>query len=226
MQLLMSGLGALIMLAICGLIAFFIVAEERRGHGATAAPDESIGIPAIRSQLVDARPLSLEEVFPGAEVHPVPGAAAYGVGMIHIDTDCDIAATGTLARLLEENGCTQVVRADLTAPYGGYEVTAGVFNFTDERDATLIGDQVGRRLEAGDGSFVAMTTGRPGSDPAVQPLSQVGWRSRGHFLLYCVITRPDGQVVPDNDPDAQRIAADLVESYLGGTIIGKRALSP
>jgi len=214
------------MLAICGLTAFFIIAEERRDHGATAAPDESIGIRAIRSQLVDARPLSLEEVFPGAEVHPAAGAAAYGVGMTHIDTDCDTAATGTLARLLEENGCTQVVRAGLTSPYGGYEVTAGVFNFTDERDATLIGDQVGRRLETGDGSFAAMTTGRPGADPTAQPLSQVGWHSRGHFLLYCVITRPDGQMVPDNDPDAQRIAADLVDSYLGGTIIGRRALSP
>jgi hypothetical protein len=226
MQLLMSGLGGLIMFAVCGLTAFFIIAEERRGHGGTATQNKSIGVRTIRSQLVDARPLSLEEVFPGLEVRPVPGAAAYGVGMTHIDTDCDIAATGTLARLLEDNGCTQVVRADLTAPYGGYEVTTGVFNFADEWDATLIGDQVGRHLEAGDGSFAAMTAGRPGSDPAVQPLSQVGWRSHGHFLLYCVITRPDGQMVPDNDPDAQRIATDLVESYLSGTIIGQRALSP
>src|SRR4051794_11478469 len=34
MQLLMSALGTVIMLALCGLSGFFVVAAERRGHGA------------------------------------------------------------------------------------------------------------------------------------------------------------------------------------------------
>ena len=224
MQLLMTGLGALIMVAICGLSLFFIIADAQRGY--TTTNPKPIAVRDITSQLVDAEPLSLEEVFPDPEIKLVPGAAAYLIGMTHIDTDCDIATNGALGTLFKAHGCTQVVRASMTAPYGGYHVTAGVFNFAYQRDATLIGDLAGRHVEAGDGSFAAMSTGLPGVDPAIQPMSQVGWHNSGHFLVYCVIARPDGQVVRDDDPYAQRIAADLVESYLGGTVIGKRTLSP
>jgi hypothetical protein len=225
MQLLMTGLGALIMVAICGLSLFFIIADADRGYRTTTNP-KPVGVRDITSQRVDAEPLSLEEVFPDPEIKLVPGAAPYLIEMTHIDTDCDIATTGALGTLLKAHGCTQVVRASMTAPYGGYRVTAGVFNFGYQRDATLIGDLAGKHVEAGDGSFAAMATGLPGVDPAIQPMSQVGWHNSGHFLVYCVIARPDGQVVRDDDPYARRIAADLVESYLGGTVIGKRTLSP
>jgi hypothetical protein len=223
MQLLMSGLGALIMVGICGLSLFFIIADAQRGYRATPRP---VGARDISSQRVDAEPLSLEEVFPDPEIKLGPGAAPYLIGMTHIDTDCDIATTGTLGPLLKNRGCTQVVRASMAAPYGGYQVTAGIFNFAYQRDATLIGDQVSKHVEAGDGSFAAMATGLPGTDPTIQPMSQVGWQNSGHFLIYCVIARPDGQIVRDDDPYAQRITVDLVESYLGGTVIGKRALRP
>jgi len=218
MQLMMSGLGALIMVAICGLSAFFIIAEARRERGASAASKQPTGVSAIGSQLVDSRPLSLDEVFPGTEIRPRSGAAPYRIGMAHIDTDCDVATTGTLGGLLDDLGCTQVVRASLTAPYGGYQVTAGIFNLPDETDAVLIRDQIGRQVEAGDGNLAAMVAGRP--------LTQVGWRDRGHFLLYCVITRPDGQLIRDDDQYAQRITAELIGSYLDETVIGRRASSP
>jgi hypothetical protein len=230
MQLLMTGLGALIMVAICGLSLFFIIADAQRGYPTTNP--KPTGVRDITSQLVDAEPLSLEEVFPEPEIKLVPGAAPYLIGMTHIDTDCDIATTGALGSLLKAHGCTQVVRASMTAPYGGYQVTAGVFNFAYQRDATLIGDLAGKHVEAGDGSFAAMATGLPGTGTgtgtgtAIQPLSQVGWHTSGHFLVYCVIARPDGQVVRDDDQYARRIAGDLVESYLDGTVIGKRTLNP
>ncbi len=38
MQLMMSGLAAMIMTAIVGLSAFFIIADERRSHGSTTTP--------------------------------------------------------------------------------------------------------------------------------------------------------------------------------------------
>jgi hypothetical protein len=216
MQLMMSGLGALIMVAICGLSVFFIIAEERRDHGAAAAARQPIGVPG--SPPADTRPLSLEEVFPGPEIRVLPGTGPYLVGMTHIDTDCASATTGLLGGLLDDIGCTQVVRAYLTAPYGGYQVTAGAFNLADPADAVLASGEIGRHVEAGDGSFAAMAS--------VQPLAQVGWRDRGHFLLYCVITRPDGQLIRDDDPYARRIAGDLVETYLGETIIDKRGSNP
>jgi hypothetical protein len=34
---LISGLGAMIVISICGLSGFFVVADERRGHGAEVA---------------------------------------------------------------------------------------------------------------------------------------------------------------------------------------------
>jgi hypothetical protein len=224
MQLAMSGLAVLIMAALCGLSLFFIVADEVRGHDGDAVPPAASR--DLSSRLVDAEPLTLDEVFPGPEISPIAGRTPYRILMMHIDTDCDIAAVGTLGRLLDDNGCTQVVRAAMTAPYGGYQVTAGIFNLADEQQAVLVGDTIGGRLEAGDGSFAVLSTGPPGIDPADGPLAQAGWHNRGHFLVYCVITRPDGHLVRDDDPYAARITADLVESYLGGTVLGKRMSNP
>jgi hypothetical protein len=225
MQMLMSGLAAAIMLAIGCLSGFFIIADMRRGHDAEAAgstPETS----AVGNRAIDPTPLRLEEVFPGTEIRLVPGAAPYLIGMTHIDTDCDIATTGELGSVLRDHACSQVVRASMTAPYGGYQVTAGVFNLADEADAVLVGERAGRLVETGDGTFAAMSSGGPGADPVHQPLAQVGWHERGHYLIYCVIVRPDGQVVRDDDPYARRITVDLVQSYLGDQVIGKRSGRP
>jgi hypothetical protein len=225
MQLVMRGLGALIMAGIFGLSGFFIIADERHGHGAEAAPRQPVPVRDISSRRLDDRPLSIGEVFPAPEVQPVSGMS-YRIGMTHIDTDCPIATTGAVGSLLKVHGCSQVVRAGMTAPYGGYHVTAGVFNLADADGAAQVDDQVGRLVEAGGGSFAAMAGGLPGTDPTRQPLAQVAWHHRGHFLVYCVISRPDGQVVRDDDPYAGRITTDLVESYLGGTVVGARTLGP
>ena len=228
LQMLTSGLGALIVLGVCGLSGFFVVADERRGRGAEAgaAVRGPGGSQRISTRAVDARPLTLDEVFPQGEVRLVSGTAAYAVGMTHIDTDCPIAATGELRGVLDDHACSQVVRASMTAPYGGYRVTAGIFNLADEVGAAQVGEEVGQLVENGGGTFAAMASGGPGTDPSAQPFSQAGWRGRGHYLVYCVISRPDGRVVRDDDRYARRIVVDLVESYLGEQIIGKRTLGP
>ena len=223
LQTLMSGLGAAIIVSIVGLSAFFIIADERHRFGDSAAPP-AVSSAAIGSRELDAKPLSQGEVFPQQEIRLVSGAAPYRVTMTHIDTDCQIATTGELGALLGEHGCSQVVRAGLTAPFGGYQVTAGVFNLAEEVGATQVADEAGVLVENGRGSFAAM--GGLGSDPLAEPLAQVGWHHRGHFLLYCVIARPDGQLVADDDPYAERITADLIERYLDETIIGNRAGQP
>ena len=219
---LMSALGALIVCGVCGLSGFFVVADERHGRSAEAGT-RSTEADWIRSRRVDAQPLTLQEVFPDSLVRPVPGAAPYAVGVTHIDTDCEIAATGRLGTVLSDHACSQVVRASLTAPYGGYRVTAGVFNLAEAVDAAVVGEQARYLVESGGGTFAAMATGPPGTDPLAQPLAQVGWHEHGHYLVYCVISRPDGGVVSDEDANARRITADLVESYLGGAILGRRA---
>jgi hypothetical protein len=190
LQTLMRGLAALIVLAIVGLSAFFIIAEQRRGDGRESAATPG-SEPGIASRAVDAEPLTKREVFPEPAVRLAAGDTGYRVDLTHSDSVCRTATTGDLGALLDDYGCEHVVRARMLAPYGGYQVTAGVFG-----------------------------------DPLGEPLAQVGWHSRGHYLLYCVIARPDGQLVTDDDPYAARITTELVERYLGEQVIGKRTLGP
>ncbi|RZU51972.1 hypothetical protein EV385_3812 [Krasilnikovia cinnamomea] len=223
-RLVLGGLGALVLAGVCGLSAFLIAADVRRGHGAPAAARQQVPVRDLGSRRVDAAPLSLDEVFPAPEARA--GAVAYRVGMTHIDTDCGIAAVGLVGDLLDRYGCTQVVRAALTAPYGDYQVTAGIFNLPDEPSARWIADRARQFVAAGQGTFGAMAGGLPGTDPRVQPPALAGWDTRGHFLLYCVIVRPDGQPLRDDDPFARRITTDLLRSYLGDTVLGRRASLP
>jgi hypothetical protein len=224
MQLLMSALGAVIMLSTCGLGAFFIVADERRGHNAEAAE-----VPAaqqrvardISSRAVDAQPLSTAEAFPGTQIELAPGAA-YKIQTTHIDTDCHIATTGRLGALLDAYGCSQFVRATLAAPNGGYTVTAGIFNLADERGAATVRERIKPLVDSGAGTFAGMAAG-PGTEPVELPSAQVGWHVRGHYLVYCVIARPDGRIISDDDPQAGQIIFDIIESYLRDRVIGRRA---
>jgi hypothetical protein len=219
----MRGLGALIVLAIVGLSAFFIIAEQRRGDGReSAAPPGSE--PGIASRATDPEPLALQEVFPGPAVQLAAGDAGYRVVVTHSDTACRTATTGELGALLADYGCNQVVRARLTAPYGGYLVTAGVFNLADAGGAAQVSELTGTLVENGRGTFA--TLGGSAGDPLVEPLAQVVWHNRGHYLLYCAIARPDGQLVADDDPYAARITTEVVEQYLGEQVVGQRTLDP
>ena len=140
--------------------------------------------------------------------------------MTHIDGDCRSATTGALGQVLRDEGCNQVVRAALTAPYDGYEVTAGVVNLADASAAAEVDGRLRRLVETGDGSFTSL-----GVDPAMPTTTQVGWHALGHYLLYCVIIRTDGRLVTADDPYAARITAELVDSYLGESVLTRRQSS-
>ena len=223
LQSLLRGLAAVIVLAIVGLSAFFVIAEQRGGRGRESAAAAG-SVPGIASREIDSAPLTQHEVFPEPWVQPATGTERYYVIMSQSDSDCRIATIGQLGALLDDYGCDQVVRARLTAPYGGYEVTAGVFNLADETGVALVSELTGALVEAGRGSFGML--GGSGGDPLAEPLAQLGWHSRGHYLLYCVIARPDGQLVDDDDPYAARITAELVGQYLDERVVGQRTLDP
>ena len=210
----MSGLGVLIVLAVCGLSGFFVVADERRDRGAEAA--ERAGAERLAARTTDPAPLTLGEVFPGRWIQPDPGSGRYAVGTVHADAECGAATLGRLGEVLDGYGCSQVVRAAIVAPYGGYRVTAGVVNLPDAASAARSGEEVRRLVEAGEGSFATLGSIR-------RPLAQVGWREHGHYLVFCVISRPDAGVVRDDDRYAERITVDLVESYLIQQVLGRRA---
>jgi hypothetical protein len=225
MQLMMSALGAVIMLSICGLGAFFIVADERRGHNAEAAAVPRTPQRDISTRVADSRPLSTTEVFPATAIEIVPGAAPYEIQMTHVDTDCHVATTGRLGALLDEYGCNQFVRATMASPGDGYLVTAGIFNLVDEAGAKAAHEEIKPMVDSGTGSFAGMAAG-PGTAPVELPSAQVGWHVRGHYLIYCVIARPDGRIIADDDPYAQRIIFDMIESYLHDGVVGRRAALP
>ena len=212
-QLLSRTLGVLIVLGLIAMVGLSMVTGGRHGRPAPAAdPDPLV------SRVVDAVPLTVDEVFPDrASVRPA-GAPAYRIAVTHSDADCGSATTGTLGSVLAGQGCVQVVRAGLVAPYHGYRVTAGLFNLADANGAAAVDGMLRRMIETGDGGLASLP-----ADPDASPTAPVGWRVRGHYLLYCVITGSDGALVAGDDPDAQRITADLVDDYLGDTVLDRRA---
>ena len=217
----LSSLGALIVLSIVALTVFFVIAEESRGPVADASAAAVVAPESITSRQTDAAPLTRHEVFPAEDLTPGAGAAAYRVVSAQADDDCGVGVTGDLGPLLAENGCSQVVRARLTAPYGGYQVTAGIFNLADENAATRASERAGALVEAGTGTFASLAPAAAGSP--VTPLAQMNWHSQGHYLLYCAVARPDGALVADDDPYAARIATEILERHLADGVIAKRA---
>ena len=216
---LVRGLAALIVLGLVAMTALFVVSGQHPG-GADDSPS-AVESGLLTARAADPAPLTIQEVFPDqSAVHPVD-ARSYQITMTHSDTDCRTATTGEMGSLLSGRGCSQVVRAGLVAPYGGYQVTAGLFNLDDATGAADVDGRLRHLIETGDGNFATLPAGR--TDPDAPPTSQVGWRARGHYLLYCVITRPGGALVAGDDPYAEQITTDLVDSYLGTTILGRRA---
>jgi hypothetical protein len=216
-QWLAHGLAAVIVLGLVIMIGVLIINDNPPAASAPP-PARSLAEP-LSSRTDDPDPLTLHEVFPSPRTVEADGAS-YRVEYRHIDQDCGIAATGALGQVLRERGCNQVVRALLTTPYGGYQVTAGVVNLADATGAADVDSRVRRLVETTDGSFAAM-----GANPDAPNTAQVGWHALGHYVLYCVITRPDGQLVSADDPYAARITAELVDAYLGQSVLGRRASS-
>jgi hypothetical protein len=207
-QFLSRALAAMIVLGLTAMAGFFMVADERHGPEAIAA-----GRDPLASRAVDPVPLSVGEVFPDSVAARPAASPAYQISVTHSDTDCGRATTGTLGAVLAGYGCDQVVRAALAAPYSGFRVTAGLFNLADADGAAAVDDMVRRLVETGDGGFAALA-----DDPDASPTSPVGWRVRGHYLLYCVITGPGGTLVAGDDPYVERITSELVDGYLADAL--------
>jgi hypothetical protein len=208
-----KGLAALIILGVTGMIGFLILADARRGRSAEASVNPEVAGARLTSRAVDPAPLSLAEVFPAGRP-PAP----YRLARTNADARCRVATTGALGRVLEDHGCSQVVRASMTTPYGDYQVTVGLFNLADAAGAAEVDDQVRRLVETGDGSFASLG----GGDPATADGAQVGWHAAGHYLVYSVVSHPGGAVVAGDDQVAARITTELVDRYLTGSVLGSR----
>jgi hypothetical protein len=201
------GLAGLIVLGIVVMLGVLIVADDRRPPAqlASAEVDERIA-----TREVDPAPLSESEVFPG-------GVTAFGVTRTDLTADCTLAAGGALRTTLQRYGCSQAVRAALTVPYADYRITAGMLNLPDTTSAMAVGDQVRYLVETGDGSFTEMSGAPTG------PGTPVLWRTRGHFVMYCVITGPSGELVAPDAPQIDQLTHDILDTHLHDSVLVRRA---
>ena len=206
-HLLTRGLAGLIVLGIMVMMGVLIVADDRRAAARLASAEIDA---RIASRTVDPAPLSEAEVFPG-------GSAAFGVARSSLTDDCTLAASGALRTTLQRYGCAQAVRAALTVPYADYRITAGILNLPDTAGATAVGDQLRSLVETGDGGFADM------AGTATGPGTPVLWRTRGHYVLYCVITGPDGELVAADTPQVAQITRDLLDAHLHDRVLVRRA---
>jgi hypothetical protein len=227
-QWVIGGLGALVLLAVCGLGSYFIIADERQGRAGRESTDSTppTAVPRdISSRTVDPTPLTESEVFPAEQIVINPAEPAYQVLRTQAGTDCTTAATGEINTLLTELGCDQVVRGTLRSPSGNHLVTAGVFNLADATGAEWAHQKIKPLVDGGKGRFQGLAAGE-GTEAIALASAQVGWHVRGHYLVYCVIAKTDRTAIGDNDPYARQILFDMIELHLRGNVLERRATVP
>lgn len=208
----------------CGFLAIRLVQEERDGLNARAsAPTSTVGPPRdISSREVDPEPLTTAEVFPVDEIVINPAEPPYTVLQTEESDDCATAAADALAELLDDLGCSQVVRAAIRSPNDDYVVTTGILNLETEDDAEVAYDSVLPLIEDGTGRFLGLLAGA-GTESFVLSDTRVGVDFRGHYLLYAVIARADGtEFGPADDRHAELIFWDMIEIYLRTSVLDQR----
>lgn len=173
----------------------------------------------ILDRQVDPRQLTVAEVFPTATI---PGAAgAYKVLKTQLSGDCRTAAAGTVAQHLVAAGCNQVVRATAQPADGAVAVTAGIFNLESRDKALRAATDIKTAIDKGDGRFGGLVAGA-GSNLIGRAAANLAWDVRGHYLIYSLTVKPDGSAIAKDDTHADMVRRELVRSYLGDAIIGKR----
>jgi hypothetical protein len=228
----LSALTVLVVLAVCGVGSYLMVLDETQGTGAQAGggSPQPTAIPVdITTREIDSAPLTVEEVFPGPSivVDPQKPNEVYTVLRTQALTSCKTATSGEISKLIEELGCSQVIRATMSSPTNGYLITGGIMNLETATDASDAWDRIKFMVNENKGRFIGYAER---SDPSTKPLvlapTHAGWNIRGHFLVYCVIARTDEQEIAAGDPFAKQILYDVIEYYLKGKIIDGRAFDP
>lgn len=190
-------------------------------HSVAASPSPSPSPTSspvdIGARETDPRPLTVGEVFPKSTVNPDPGRdATYHVLKTDaIHTKCPEVATSKVGDVLTKYGCSQALRATLSAPMSGYVVTAGVCNLATADGAQTAADSITTLGRNTQGNFTGFAA--PGAEKLATSPTAFALQSYGHYLLYVVIGRTDG-TAPSSNTVAQQIVTDLVQTYLTGVI--------
>jgi hypothetical protein len=228
-QLMAALVGVLAVFITCGAFSYRLVQDELNGRDAQANNEPELPATVTRdisSQEVDPEPLTVDEVFPDEELVAKPDEPPYTVLETEDTEDCGVAAADEMAALFEDLGCSQVVRATLRSPTEDYLITGGIVNLATEADAEQAYDQIKSLIEDGTGRFVGLLAG-DGTESIVLSETVAIWDFRGHYLMYTLIARADGEEFRDADNRyADLIGWDIIEVHLRGTVLEQRATQP
>lgn len=219
----LAVVSAMAVAAACAAGAFIVLREGEPDPASpstsasdadqVASSDEATDAPEvvdpIASRETDAEPITIEELFGANAITPAGAAGAYEVLDTEELANCAEAALDELAELLADVDCTQTVRATLVNPDGEYAATAGVLNLNDAAAA----EELRAAIDAGlEGGFAALRTDGDAEELG-RAATMVGYNTYGHYLMYVVIGRTDGEALEDADEPVRVIVGDLVDVW-------------
>ncbi|WP_026929489.1 hypothetical protein [Glycomyces tenuis] len=231
----LAVVSGLAVVAACGAGAFIVLREGETAPTTQHAPsaedtrpqsseDASSAAPGvvdpIEQRATDPEPITVAELFGSSSVTPAGGAGAYEVLATEELADCSEAGLDELAELLADSGCTQTVRATLASPDGEYAATAGVLNLEDAAEAEGLRDAVEAGLEGG---FAALRSDGAGADLG-RAATMVGYNTYGHYLMYVVIGRTDGEDLEDADEAVMAVVNDILDVWLVDQLLPRRSV--
>jgi hypothetical protein len=213
-------IAVVVVLAMCGLSTYMVVHDD----ATVAASQATAGPTAVQRDIGtrsgDAALMSAADVFPSKQIVAAANVPPYKqVGDVQVEANCRLGATGTIATMLVAQGCNQMVRATFSTPDGTHFVTAGVFNLLDDKATKAAEDSLAKGVDAAN-RFTGYITTTPTQVIGRAP-TNLAYLDDGHFLLYVVIVRTDGNESKSSDPAIQVIVYDMLEHYLRDTVMVK-----
>lgn len=219
----LSIVSGLAVVAACGAGAYIVLNEGEQhpiagsasGDRAEPSEDEASGdeeapevVDPIESRETDPEPLTVAELFGSSTFTPAGAAGSYEVLESEELDDCSEAGIEDLAEILADSGCTQVVRATMVDSGGEFAATAGVVNLENAAEA----EELREAVESG-GKFAVLRTGGDASELG-RAKTMLGYIAYGHYLLYVVIGRTDGEDLTEAGDPVLTVVNDLVDVWL------------
>ncbi|MCI3276155.1 hypothetical protein [Streptomyces cylindrosporus] len=153
----------------------------------TSAPPPLDPKEFISSKAKDTAPLSVDTLFPGAQL--TQDSVVYKKGATSDTKNCASVAQGTLPKVLTANGCTRLLRA--TYSQGGVAATIGVAVFDTQAQAAKA------RTEANKKGFVRALAGKGVKDFCNAATCLTTANSYGRYAYFTTVGFENGKDVTD-----------------------------
>ncbi|MGW0337508.1 hypothetical protein ACWD0J_37795 [Streptomyces sp. NPDC003011] len=167
----------------------------------TSAPPPLDPKDFVASKNKDTAPLAPDILFPGTRL--TMGSTVYKKGPKADTTNCATAAKGTLVKVLDDNGCTRLLRVTYTKD--GVAVTVGVAVFDTEAAALKAKGQADKK------SIVASLSGDGVAAFCNSAVCRSTTNSYGRYAYFTIAGFTDGKDVTTKDTAVFSTGDDLAE---------------